>query len=257
MLETSAPPLERPRRLHFDWLIPALIRPRRVFETVAHYAGGAWLTPLLLLSLMEIARGILAGNIAAAVVANQPPQLPPDFASLPPDIQEQILQSAQAQQAAMSNPLIHIVFPTALALLGVWIGWLLVASVLHLALTLLGGRSAMRNTLNVTAWAMLPFVVRSLVRVVFHLVTQSSINAAGLSGFAPEDNAFVQALLVFVDVYLIWHLILLVVGARYASGLSTGKVIGAVVVSLLIVLSLQALPGFIGAQISRLGSSTF
>jgi hypothetical protein len=60
-------------------------------------------------------------------------------------MQEQFMQAQQATQ----GPVFIYALPGFVAVLGVWIGWLLLSGLLHLALTLLGGRSANRNTLNV------------------------------------------------------------------------------------------------------------
>jgi hypothetical protein len=98
--------------------------------------------------------------------------------------------------------------------------------------------------------------VRSLVRAGNALFTQTLINSPGLSGFAPADGSLVSAivreLLVSVDVYLIWHVLLIMLGARLASGLPRGKVAGGVLATLLVVLALQTLPGVVAAQLGGL-----
>jgi hypothetical protein len=140
--------------------------------------------------------------------------------------------------------------------MGVWLGWILLSALLHLGLTMLGGRSPTRNTLNVVAWASLPFAVRGLVVAGFTLATQTLVNSPGLSGFAPTDGAqlstFLRELLIYVDAYVIWYALLAILGARLASSLPAGKVIGAVLVTTLIVLALQALIGFGLLQFSGL-----
>jgi hypothetical protein len=252
MAEAIAPPLERPRRFHLDWLLPTLIRPRAAFARLAQHAGDAWLTPLLVITLIELVRVFAVGSVRQAQAALGQVQLPPDFQYWPPQMQEQFMQAQQATQ----GPIFIYALPAFIALMGVWIGWLLLAALLHLALTMLGGRSPTRNTLNVVAWAMLPFAVRALVTAGFALFTQSLVNGAGLSGFAPTDgtplSAFLRELLIYVDIYLIWYVLLAILGARLASGLSLGKVIGGVLVTTLIVMALQALVGFGLLQFSGL-----
>lgn len=252
MTEATAPPLERPRRFHFDWLLPALLRPHATFSRIAQHAGDAWLTPLLVITLAELARVFAVGSVRQAQAAMGQVQLPPDFQWWPPQMQEQFMQAQQATQ----GPIFVYALPAFIALMGVWIGWLLLSALLHLALTMLGGRSPTRNTLNVVAWAMLPFAVRALVLAGFALFTQSLVNGPGLSGFAPTDgtplSAFVRELLIYVDVYVIAYLLLAILGARLASGLPLGKVIGGVLVTTLIMIALQALVGFGLLQISGL-----
>jgi hypothetical protein len=252
MLDTAAPPLDRPRRFHFDWLLPALFRPRRTFAHVAEHANDAWLTPLLVITLAEIARVLAVGNVRQALAATGQVTLPPDFQFWPPSMQEQFMQAQQAT----SSPVFLYFFPAFLAVAGVWIGWLVFAGLLHLVLTMLGGRSPTRNTLNVVAWASLPFAVRSLVRAGYALATQSLIGSPGLSGFVVADgtltSTFLREALILVDIYLVWHLLLTLLGARLVSGLPWGKVVGGVLVTLLLVLLLQALPGLAFAQLGGL-----
>lgn len=244
MTETALPPLEQPRRFHFDWLLPAFIRPRAIFAKIGEYAGGAWLTPLLLLTLLELVKAYFGGNARAQFALSQPvPQPDPGFGGFPQPGIEPVAP-------ATPDMMITHIFPGALGVMGVWIAWLLVAAVLHLALTLLGGRSAMRNTMNVVAWAMVPFLVRGVANIIgYAMFPNEIINGLGLSGFAGEENLFFKALLEYVDIYLVWHVILLVIGSRFASGLGWGKAFGGVSVAVVIVLLLQALPGWVYAQI--------
>lgn len=252
MTEAVAPTLERPRRFHFDWLLPALFRPRVAFSRIAQYAGDAWLTPLLVITVVELARIFAVGAVRQAQAALGQVQLPPDFQWWPPQMQEQFMQAQQATQ----GPIFIYALPAFIAVMGAWVGWLLLSALLHLALTMLGGRSPTRNTLNVVAWAMLPFAVRGLVVAGYTQFTQSLVNGPGLSGFAPTDGAplsgFLRELLIYVDVYVIWYIALAVLGTRLASGLSLGKVFGGVLVTTLIVIVLQALAGFGLLQFSGL-----
>lgn len=245
MTETALPPLEQPRRFHFDWLFPAFLRPRAAFAKIGEYVGGAWLTPLLLLTLIELVKAYFGGNARAQFALSQPVPTQPDFGGFP---------QPEVVTPPGSDMMITHIFPGALGVMGVWIAWLLIAAILHLALTLLGGRSAMRNTMNVVAWAMVPFIVRGVANIIGYMMSPNEmINGLGLSGFAGEDNLFLKALLEFVDIYLIWHIILLTIGSRFASGLGWGKALGGVAVAVVLVLLLQALPGWVYAQIVSMG----
>ena len=95
------------------------------------------------------------------------------------------------------------------------------------------------------------------VRAVYLLVTQQLIGRPGLSGFAPADGGdgslFLLQLLGFIDLYLIWYALLLITGVRAGDQLSRGKAAVGVVVTLVVLLLLQALPGF---GLAKLGSLT-
>ena len=251
-LSASLPAETRPRRFQWDWLFPMLVRPRAAFRHMVALASDAWLTPLLILMLAELARVWAVGSVRQALAASGQVVLPPDFQYWTPDMQAQFMQAQQAT----SGPVFIYVLPAVMAGLGVWIGWLLTAALLHLIFTMLGGRSATREALNVVAWAALPLAVRALVRAGYALSTQTLISSPGLSGFVPVDAAgaavFLREGLALVDLYVIWQAVLLMIGGRQASGLAAGKVIAGALAVILVVLALQALPGFAFAQLDGL-----
>ncbi len=251
MAETTSSPLTPPRRFYFDWLAPTLLRPRAAFANINGASGDTWLTPIIILMLTGLGRVLATGWLKAQAALISGPVLPPGFENLPPDQQTQFFEA----QAATSGPVFVYVFPAIMALLQVWLGWLIVTGVLHLVLTLLGGRGSTRGAMNIVAWASLPFAVRDLVRVGYMLYSQQLIGQAGLAGFAPTDGmlgAYLAQVLAQVDLYLFWHIFLLVLGIRAGDGLATGRVTGGAVITLLLIVLLGALPGFAVAQLSSL-----
>ena len=253
----SAPPIERPRRFHFDWLIPTLISPRRLFAQLAQHDGDTWLTPLLVLALAALGRVWAVGNVRQVVAASGQITLPPGSEFWTPEQQQQFFQAQQAT----SSPMFIYGVPAIGALIGIFVGWVVVAGLLHLLLTLLGGRSSTRTALNFVAWANLPFAVREIVRLVYALSTQKLVVSPGLAGFLTADgtalNAFVVGLLALVDFYLIWHLVLIVIGARAAASLPLGKTAAAAVITLALVLAAQTAPGIIASQLGGLSFGGF
>jgi len=128
---------------------------------------------------------------------------------------------------------------------------------LHLVVTLLGGRGETVYSVNLVAWASLPFVVRDLVRIVAMLASGELIESTGLSGFAPPDPSggvtYLAALLSVIDIYLIWHVLLLITGVRAGNGLSLRKAAGGVLVTIGLVVAFQALMDY---MVNRLGGLT-
>jgi hypothetical protein len=161
----------------------------------------------------------------------------------------------QAMQATQ-GPVFVYVFPALSALLGIWLGWLLVGGLLHLVMTMLGGRGDTMGAMNLVAWAGLPFAVRDLVRAAALLIGRQPIDNPGLAGFAPAEAtgfvAYLVAWLPTIDLYLIWHIVLLVIGVRHASSLTRGKAIGGALFTVLLVLALLALVRFLTAQLGGL-----
>ena len=97
----------------------------------------------------------------------------------------------------------------------------------------------MQSALNIVAWASLPFAVRDILRIIFMLAAGHAIVSPGLSGFTSTPG-FVTQLLTRVDIFLIWHIVLLVIGFALTDGLPRGKAVTGVLVVVLLVLLAQA-----------------
>ena len=151
----------------------------------------------------------------------------------------------QAQQA-MQGPVFVYIIPLVGGLLSLWLGWLILAGVLHLISTLFGGRGSLGGALNVAAFALLPFALRDMLRLLFMLITRQSINSPGLSGFA-SGAGFTAQILSHLDVFLIWHILLLVLGLAAADDLPRSKAALAAVSSVILILLVQAGLGSLGA----------
>jgi len=229
--------LEKPpaRRLNFSRLLSTLIRPRKAFSEMAAEPKATWLTPMLVLSITAILVIVVAGYLKTRATMLGEVQLPPDWQYWSPDMQENYMQAQQATQGAT----FVYVIPLVGALTALWVGWILIAGLLHLGSTLLGGRGSMQGALNIVAWASLPFAIRDLLRVVFMLSAGHAITSPGLSGFAASAG-FLSQLLSRLDIFMIWYIVLLVIGFAIADGLTRGKAVLGVVVVMLLVLFTQA-----------------
>jgi len=234
--------------------LPIFFRPKRTLKEVVAQEHGVWLLPLLVLSLLVILN-VLAGAPArrAAIINAQSGELPYGFDYWTPEEQQQYFDAL----ARSASPVNLYVFPIIGGVLGVWIIWFLLGSILHLSLTLAGSRSSNAGALNLTAWASMPLAIRLIVQAIAVLSSGHLIQSAGLSGFAPAESPFWSAVLGLIDVYLIWQLVLLLIGALPLSGLSHRKAWIATLMAFLIVIALRALPAFIGAKLSGLSTGGF
>jgi hypothetical protein len=223
--------------------MPALFRPRQVFPKIVGGTSTAWLTPILILTAAALLHVLASGAIQQASIMSAPASLPEGFQYYSAD------QQAQFQQASSitTGPLFLFVGPGILALLGVWIGWLVFGGVMHLVLTLLGGRGATATTIGMVAWASLPFAVRDIERVLYMMASNQLIQSPGLSGFAPAGGIG-SAFLSLVDVFLVWNILLLFVGVHTGYGVSRGKAWASVLIVVGAAVMLQTVLGFIGAQ---------
>jgi hypothetical protein len=234
-----------PRRFDLLRAQTMLFHPRRGFQEMASESRSTWLTPMLLLSITAILVVIVTGYLKSRAAMMGEIPLPPDWQFWTPEMQNDYMQAQQATQ----GPAFLYIIPMFGSLTGLWLGWLLLAGLLHFGSTLLGGRGSMQSALNIVAWASLPFAVRDLLRVIFMLVEGHAIVSPGLSGFTTAPGLISQ-LLTRLDIFLLWHVILLVIGFAITDGLPRGKAVTGVLVVILLVLLAQA---GLGALLSSFG----
>ena len=235
------------RRLDFSRVRAVLFRPRQTFQEISAESRSTWLTPMLLLSITAALVVFVGGYQKSRSAMMGGITLPPDWEFWTPEMQNNYMQAQQATQ----GPTFLYVFPLVGALTGLWIGWLLLSGLLHFGSTLLGGRGSMQSALSVVAWGSLPFAVRDVFRVIFMLSTGHAIVSPGLSGFA-SSAGFISQLLMRFDLFLIWSVLLLIIGFSIAEGFSRGKAVAAVLTVILLVLLAQA---GLGALLSGIGGT--
>lgn len=223
------------RRFDSARLRDIFLRPRQAFQEISAEARATWLTPMLVLTLTAVLVVVVAGYLKTRAAMMGEVQLPPDWQYWTPEMQANYMQA----QAATQGPVFMYVIPLVGSLSALWLGWLLFAGLLHFGSTLVGGRGSMQGALNIVAWASLPFAIRDILRMIFMLVAGHPIVSPSLSGFS-SSTGFVTQLLALADIFLIWNVILLVLGFAIAEGLSRGKAVGGVLVVILLVILAQA-----------------
>ena len=252
MSDLSVSTYESGGRWRFNWVLPVLFQPRRAFAKIVEMDTAVWHTPILILILTGLVQTLVAGGLKAAAAASGQISLPPGWEYYTPE------QQAQFQQAmtATSGPVFTYLLPAVITILGVYLGWLLLSWLLHLGLTLLGGRGSSQQALNVTAWALLPFALRDVVRTMAMWNSGQMLSGLGLSGFAPSGEGanalYIAALLTYLDIYLLWHWLLLGIGLNAGANLSKLKTWSTVLLTVVILLLLRGVPALISAQFSDL-----
>ncbi len=252
MAEAVLTPVEPPRRFPLDWIPGILFYPRQTMAKITAQARGVWFTPLLILTLTGLLAVLAAGPLKIQETQMKGPTLPPDFQYYSPEQQAQVMQAFNATQ----TPVFIYVFPGLVAVAKVWMSWLVAAGLLHLMVTLLGGRGNTGSTLNLVAWASLPFAIRDIVRLLAMLSNKALIQNPGLAGFAPAGEGrlivFLTALLSLIDLYAIWYFLLLIVGVRHSSGVSVGKALLATLITVILLLAASAGITFAGSLLGNL-----
>ncbi len=235
-----------------SWLGSIWLHPRATYAQVVAQSKAVWLLPLLVLSVSVVLNVAVSGRLKQIAAQSGQVQLPPDFEYYSPEQQAQLMQA----WAATSGPAFVYVIPALGRLTIVWVSWLLVGSLLHLAMTLIGGRGDTARMLNVVAWASLPLSLRELVRAGAMLVTHQAIQNPGLSGFAPGNMGngalYLSKLLASIDIYTIWYMILIGIGASATRELPPRKTWLVMIITIIFWLLFQALVGFGLAQLNGL-----
>lgn len=251
-IETVSTRTETSKR-HWKFLLEIFIAPRRVFNQLAAIQNNAWQIPMLILTGLIILMSLAGGPARLQNTIMNLEQPPDDYMYWTTEQQNQFTEGQIAQQ----GPLFTIIFPMISSLAGLWLGWLLLSSVLHLLMTLKGSRQSREIYLNFIAWAAVPFALRSLVQIFSLLISKQIIDDPGLSGLISQQAegwlAILRLALELVDLYGIWFIALTLIGSPIISGLKPGKAISTTLIACLIFFVLALIPGIIRLQLSGLG----
>ncbi len=232
------------------WIPGVIFHPRQMFAELAEENRSSWFLPLALLTLVVLLGVIANGSVKQANAMTGEISLPRDFQYYPPEMQERFMQATQAT----SSPTFLYVMPALLRVSGIFVLWLITGGLLHLILTMFGGRAPGGTVLNVAAWSVMPLAVRAAIRFFYVLFSRHLIISQGLSGFAPAGTGtlalLLSATLALIDIYLFWQIALVFIGTRAASGLPATKNLSAVLITFILLVGLQVLVGY---GLARLG----
>lgn len=241
-------------KVAWSWFLDIFIHPREVFSAIAQTEKGVWLKPMLVLTVLVVILSVSAGP-ARLMNTQMNAGLPPDdFQYWSEEQQNQFFEG----QMAMQSPLFIYIFPLLGSLVGLWVGWFAIGSVLHLLMTFAGSRQPQGAYLNLAAWAALPFAIRSIVQIIAVLATRQVIDDPGLSGFIAAGQSggldLLRILLGKVDIYALAFTALILLGAPIVSGLKAKKSLWVTALALAIFVILAALPAFFIGQFNGLGT---
>ena len=242
-------------RVSIKDLIPFILHPRSGFMKIARQPRRPWMLPLLLISLTAILCVVAAGYLKQQAALTGEVNIPPDFDYYTPEQQAQYFQATQATQGVTFVYILPIIG----SLFGVWTTWLVTGGTLHFITTLFGGRGETVVSMNVVAWASLPLAIRNLVRFIYMLLSRHLIEGPGLSGLVTSSDSnwsvVLSSFLGIIDIYLIWYVLLLVIGVKVTTGLSSQKSIGSVIITFVLIAMLQVAVQFLIAKIGDLSIS--
>lgn len=241
---------------HWGWIPRLFVKPRSTLARVNEQDKSVWFAPMLILAVMVLLAVVVAAPIKRVNIQTGA-TIPEDFQWWSQDRQQQFLQAQQN----LTSPTFMYLFPLLSGLAGYLLFWVICASLLYLSLTLAGSRTTNQKVSNLIAWAMLPFALRELVKVIVIISSKRLIEEPGLSYLVASDAtgimAWLKGILTQVDFYGLLFVIFLFVGSIQLSGLRANKAVLATTVALILVLVMVGLPSVISTALSGLGGSGY
>jgi hypothetical protein len=224
-------------------LVDIFIRPTRALTAIRDHPGRRWLVPAVIALVVVMASTLLVVPIAQRAA----PQLTQQqIQNLTPE------QQAQVQELTRpGSPLMMFSLAVGLvtAILGLFVGWLVHAGVLHVVALALGGQNRFSQMFSVVTWTGFPGLVRQTLQTATIVASGQIIVNHGLSGLVATGNLrqdstnLVYALLSGIDIWLVWELLLLTIGvalaARFARRKAAALVVGYWAVSTLLLAVVQ------------------
>ncbi len=240
------------KRFYFNWLPDVLFRPRLAFQRISAVSSAIWITPLLVLSCLVLINTLVASRLKYQALQMGQITYPANYQYYTPEQQAQYMQAIQSTQ----GPVFIYALPAISSLLGVWISWLIFGGILHLVTTLFGGRGTTAMSMNIVAWVSLPLALRALIQIIYMLVSKNLIASPGLSGFSPTGDSglmlFIGQILRLLDIYIVWQILLLILGVRISTALSVSKSVIGVIITFCVILALQSGLAYLGSLLGNL-----
>ena len=91
------------------------------------------------------------------------------------------------------------------------------------------------------------------------LISKNLITNPGLSGFSPAGDSglllFIGHILTLLDIYIVWQILLLTLGVRMSTALSVSKSAIGALVTIFVILALQAGLSYVGGLLGNLSIS--
>ena len=234
-------------------LLPGIVdQPQRTLAQVALYPHGRWLIPAIFLVITLSILAVLNAPFAAQEATRQ---LQAQLVTLPAE-QAQIIQG---QLQFFSSPPFMVGMALASGLLGLLIGWIVAAAILYIVSLLAGGELDYGRAFALAPWLWLPYGLRDLAQALYIFIDGKMIVYQGLSFLVATGDSLKDVrnlaylLLSQVDLFSLWHLLLVYAGLRAVGQLSRGSAALTTLLYAATMLALGAVPGLIGGGAGGVG----
>lgn len=222
-------------------------RPREAMQYIASRPRAWLLAAVLLVASLVLLTAISAPQQIALATERSQAMI------------EQMVANMSAEQAQLVRERAQAFTPTQfwLSTLGIGtllmaLGWILRGAILHFSSMALGGVSDWGPTFAVSVWSMLPFFVRDIVQAVYIGTSRQLIEHQGLAFLVTSGNwmqdsrNLVYAALANLDLFALWHIVLLGIGVMVATKVSRIKGLVLAFVVWALFLGLKLIPVAIG-----------
>lgn len=241
MLETAAE--RRPSLL----LLPGIVdRPRQTLAQVLAYPSWRWVLPMIVIGLTLVVLTVIAAPaLSEQARAQQTLALQRAGAQLSNLTEAQRAQMEQ-QVERLTTPLLVGGMSLLTGIIGLGLNWFIGAGILYFGLQLSGRDLKFAQVLAGISWTWLPFGLRNLLYAGWTLATGQLVANPGLSYFFSTGDPMADArnpwwnLASHVDLFAIWHVLLVFFLLRVAHRRSSG--IGLTLVYALLMLAARVVP---------------
>jgi hypothetical protein len=229
-------------------LVSIIDRPAVTMSYVGKKPGWAWVTPALLVLVGLVAFSLVTAPHTSELALRQAQQ---QMASLPPQQAEQ----AAAQVEKFTSPPVMAAFSIIGGLVTLAVIWLLGAGVLYFLGLVAGGEASFAQSFAILTWSWLPYALRNLVLAAY-VAYSGQLISQGLSflvatGDQTKDAAnWLYGLLSQIDLFYLWHLILVIVGLAAVGRFSKTKATIVGLIYLAVTTALSLVPTLVGTLFS-------
>ncbi len=223
-------------------LVGIVDRPAATFRGVLARRGAlTWLVPLLVLLTclvpMVVVQAPYSVEMAQQQVRRQLDQMP-----------EQQQKEASAQMATFTSAPFLVATGLITGALALLIGMLAQSGLLYLGGLVAGGEVSFGQMFRVSVWSRLPYAISYLALAGFTAVAGRSVRYPGLSTLVATGNLLQDAkdprfaLLGGIDLFWLWHLVLVAVGLAAGTRLRRSGAIALTVVYAVLSVAVTTLP---------------
>jgi len=224
-----------------------IFKPLKAFRIVKEKWGFKiyWFTALLILIITVVSSYVIGPKMQEYLLESQIQTMRENFPEM--EISEE--QIKQFSGIGAFTNIMMIVSP----IVGSIIGWLFIALIYWGLILVFGGESNYNKTFTLVIISSVPILISKLVNTFYTLYTGKLIIHQGLSGLVASGKILSDAanpiylILSRIDIFILWGLILLILGFVISCKMKVWKS----ALTVLIVLILGLIISFVGVSISR------